>query len=162
MNIQYPAILIKKYTGDYIYREDGLVYIRNDSKGSRLVDNTNLDYPTLAERRLRIPKNMKCRLKGIVANNLKDILTCRYNNFIIDYLGNISTRNDKETTKLKYFKAMYFIINNTRYIFIKDLNFYEKVSGFIYKKYAGILFTKYGYIVYNFTDKWKKDTYRKI
>jgi hypothetical protein len=160
-DISFPVYAITK-TYRKIWEEMNVVYIETES-GTYVLDNKNIDGNTIGERRLKI-KNSELYIPRKVYYNISQFLHSKYNKFI-DSKGNIFSWKKSFNVPLKYHKVAGVIqTEEDCIIHLKDIIFPQKVNCRIAYviNYVGVLHTEYGYVLYEYCENKKKDTYRKI
>lgn len=160
-DIDFPIFAITKNYRN-IWEEEKVTYIETDS-GVYVLDNKNIQGNTLGQRRLRI-KNSKLYIPRIVVHSIPQLIKSEYKTFI-DNNGILFKYFKSATAPLEYHKVdrvartdkgcvLHFkSINNPilipcRYAFGIE--------------YVGFLVTKMGYILYEYSETFKGNTWRKI
>lgn len=160
-DLQFPVYaLAKNYKR--VWEDLNVLYIDTDS-GTYVLDNKNMDGDSLGARRLKL-KGSDLFIPRKVYYNVNQLVHSSYNDFIDDK-GKVFNWKKSKNVPLKYHKVNKIIKDdNGCIIHLKDINFPQKVNCRIAYviKYAGILHTSEGYILYEYCEGKKKDTYRKI
>lgn len=160
-NINFPVFAVAN-SHKRLWSEDNILYIQTDS-GVYVLDNKNIEGKTLGQRRLRITNSTLYNTRKVV-HTIAQLTKSKYTTFV-DNTG-IPFKYFKHTvTPLKYFKVIK--VRDTPkgcVLHFKNLDNPILVScreayGI---KYVGFLITKVGYILYDYSDEFKADTWRKI
>lgn len=170
-DIHFPVYKLGKHKP---YLDKGKVYYTlhsesDDSEQVRIVDDTTINKPTLAERRLKL------KITGIKLSPLKyaiffigDLIKmAKKGIWFIDNTGKIFTFNKEKKTKLLFRKIVKRFVNiNNGNIVVEvegiPIRFESLYGGIAGEIYAGILEFDKTYILYGFYNKKYKDTWRKI
>jgi hypothetical protein len=145
-----------------IWEEYNVLYIETDS-GTYILDNKNISGNTLGERRLKL-KSEGIFIPRKVYYTINQMIHSTYKSFI-DTEGKLFTWKKSKRVPLKYYKVSKVLKDESSCIIhFKDINFPQRVNCRIAYaiQYAGILHTDFGYLLYEYCEGKKKDTYRKI
>lgn len=161
-DIDFPIFAI---TNNYrnIWTEDNITKIETAS-GVYVLDNKNIQGNTLGQRRLRI-NNSPLYIPREVLHNVSQIIRSKYNLFI-DNNGKVFNYIKQTRVPLKYFKIEKVVKKPD----IGCVLHFEALDNPILISciiayginYVGFLLTDMGYIVYEYTEEFKRDTWRKI
>jgi len=160
-DIKFPVYAIAK-NNKRIWEEMNVLYVETDT-GIYVLDNKNLSGSTVGERRLKI-KNSQLYVPRKVYYNISQFLHSKYTEFL-DTTGKYFKWKKSITVPLKYYKVSHVSkYNDDCIVHFKDVECPQKLNCRLAHsiKCIGLLHTEYGYIVYEYSDTYKKDTYRKI
>lgn len=151
-------------TNDYIktWTEYNVTFVKTHS-GTYILDNKNMLGETLGVRRAKIAKN-KYIFRAVVFN-VTQLIKSKYKTFM-DTTGAIFKYKKDTFVPLKYYKvASVEELGDTGCVLkFRGINYPIKVNyRLAYSiQCIGILHTSLGYILYEYSDKLKADTRRKI
>ena len=160
-DLQFPIYAIAK-NYKRIWEDLNVLYIETDS-GTYVLDNRNMEGDSLGARRLRL-KGSDMFIPRKVYYNVSQLVHSSYKDFI-DNSGKVFKWKMSTNVPLKYHKVRKLVeTDNGCIIHLKDIEFPQLVNCRIAHvvKYVGVLHTNDGYIVYEYCEAQKKDTYRKI
>ncbi len=160
-DIEFPIFALTTYYRR-IWEEDNITYIETDS-GVYALDNKNIKGDTLGQRRLRI-KSIKLYMPREVVHSISQLLKSDYICFI-DNNGKVFKYSKTRTAPLEYHKVdrvarsakgcvLHFkTINNPILVPCRIAFGIE---------YVGFIVTQLGYILYEYSEEHKQNTWRKI
>jgi hypothetical protein len=145
-----------------VWEDMNILYIETNS-GIYTLDNKNIRGDTVGSRRLKI-KNSELYIPRKVYYNIGQMLHSKYRDFM-DTSGRYFKWKKSISIPLRYHKVSN--ISNFKdecIIHLKDIFFPQKVNCRLASalKCVGVLHTQWGYVLYEFSDTLKKNTYRKI
>ena len=160
-DVEFPIFgLAKNYKRTWT--EDRISYIETDS-GVYVLDNKNLEGDTLGQRRLRV-KSAKLFIPRLVVHSIPQLIKCEQKNFI-DNKGLIFKYIKHTRVPLKYYKVDKVVDTDQGCV----LHFNGIHNPIILScreaygiGYVGFLHTQIGYILYEYSESIKGDTWRKI
>jgi hypothetical protein len=160
--IKFPVYAISNSVRR-VWEEYNILYVETEN-GIYILDNKNLIGDTLGQRRLHIKGTEKYKFRKSYLS-IEQFIHSKYSTFIDTY-GKLF--NWKKTT---YVPLLYFKIKEVIHskdgdciIIPEKINYKLKVNCRVafYNTYIGLLHTDMGYILYELTDKPKRNTRRKI
>lgn len=160
-DIEFPIFTIA-LTYKRVWTEDNVTYIETDS-GVYVLDNKNIDGNTLGQRRLRI-KNSKLYIPRKVIHSVGQLVRSKYKTFL-DNDGVLFKYYKTTIVPLKYLKVDRVVDTKAGCVLhFKNFDHPEIVSCRVAYgiKYVGYLVTNVGYILYEYSDSFKGDTWRKV
>lgn len=160
-DIQFPIFAVAKNYKN-IWTEDNITKIETNS-GVYVLDNKNIQGDTLGQRRLRI-KNSKLFIPRAVVHNIGQLIRSDYKTFI-DNNGEVFKYIKHTTVPLKYYKVKKVVKTDNGCVlhFIGVDNPILAPCARAYgTEYVGFLITSMGYILYEYSENAKGDTWRKI
>ena len=160
-DVQFPVFGISN-NHRRIWTEDRITKIQTDS-GVYVLDNKNIQGDTLGQRRLRI-NNSKLYIPREVVHTVAQLIRSQYKTFIDEY-GNVFEYSKKTRVDLKYYKVKEVIKKDDgcvlHFLDINNPIMVSCISAYGIE-YVGFLITSIGYIAYDYSERFKADTWRKI
>lgn len=160
-DVQFPIFGISNNYRN-LWTEDNILKIETDS-GVYTLDNKNIQGTTLGQRRLRI-NNSKLYMPRVVLHNIAQLLHSKYKVFI-DNIGILFEYKKITRVPLEYYKVREVIQKDDGCVLhfngiVNPIQVSSKIAYGI--NYVGFLITKIGYITYEYSEEFKKNTWRKI
>ena len=158
-DIVFPVFPVNQLSDRKIKEENNILYL-----GDKILDNKNLPYDTLSERRLRIPKkDLHELLVGF--KTIKPMIS-RTNEYFIDSVGTVFRYIPTQFRKLIYRKIT-DIIDDPKcyYVFAQGIDVYFKLPlwyNITKHQYVGVIAIGKSLLIYEITDERKKDTRKKV
>jgi len=161
-DIKFPIFpLTRNYK--HIWTEDNITWIETES-GVYVLDNKNIQGNTLGQRRLRI-KNSKLYIPRAVVHNVAQLIRSEYKTFI-DNNGIVFKYIKNTRVPLKYYKIKKVVRVEDKgcVLHFNDIdNPVLAPCAIAYGiSYVGFLITNIGYILYEYSETNKPDSWRKI
>ena len=160
-NIKFPVYAISN-TARKIWEEFNVTYIETEN-GIYIIDNKNIEGNTLGKRRLKLKNVEKYKFRRTYFT-IEQFLHSKYITFIDD-TGKLFKWKKSKYVPLKFYKIKKIIKTENECIIIPEkINFSLKINCRLahFNTHIGLLHTDMGLILYELTDKCKKDTWRKI
>lgn len=161
-NIKFPIFVIGTYAK--LWSENNVLFLKSESGIIYKVDNKNLPYKKLSQRRFKIPKKERYNFIATFFNYAQLIKSGK--KLFIDSEGKLfKYKKDrrvslvyKEIIKRKNVEGKGFLL------YVKGLTTPFTVSALIYnfEKYIGLLVIDDGYLIYEFSNEKKPNTWRKV
>lgn len=160
-DIQFPIFPVA-LNFERIWTEDNITKIETAS-GVYVLDNKNIQGDTLGKRRLRI-NNSKLYIPRGVVHSIGQLIRSKYKTYI-DNTGEVFKYIKHTTVPLKYHKVDRIIeTEHGCVLHFKDIHnpiilSCRNAHGI---EYVGLLHTNIGYILYEYSETIKANTWRKI
>ena len=160
--IDFPVFTITKNYKN-IWTKDKITYIETES-GVYVLDNKNMQGDTLGQRRLRL-KSFDMYIPRKVIHSVTQLIKSKHRTFI-DNNGIVFKYLKQTLVPLKYYEVSK-VVNKPKIgciLYFKDIDNpiivpCKQAYGI---NYVGFLITKIGYILYEYSEEIKGDTWRKI
>lgn len=159
--IEFPVYGITN-TYRKIWSDLNVLYIETNY-GIFILDNKNIPGNTLGKRRIKLNAENKYKFRKTYYN-IEQFLHSKYTKFI-DNTGKLFSWKKSKYVPLTYHKIKKVVeYDGQCIIYPEGINFTQKVNcrRAYFTNYIGVLHTDMGYILYEYTDKKKLDTIRKI
>lgn len=161
--ITFPVFAIRSF--EKIFREEDKIFVVGSKLREPLIlDDLSYDLP-FPRRRLQIPENVKYKINKSYMNISQFLRAKTYKRTFVDSVGLIFNYTKTKSTKLTYHRLIKVlpIEDHGNALIIQDVSMPLMVSALEpIKKYVGLLDYLGGYIVYEYSDERKKDTWRMI
>lgn len=162
-DIQFPVYGI---TNNYkkIWEEDKVLYIETNT-GVYVLDNKNLVGSSVGKRRLLLTFNSNKYIPRVTITNISQLVNCNHKVFM-DNNGSIFLYKKTKTVPLKYYSVKKIVRSEDGDCIVTFNNIDYPVRLTCREAYRlnciGLLHTDIGYIIYEYSDTGKWNTWRKI
>ena len=161
-DIKFPIFIIGSHSR--LWTENNILFLKSESGIIYKVDNKNLPYEKLSQRRAKIQKKERYNFIATIFTYAQLIKSGK--KLFIDSSGKLfKYRKDRRVSLIyKEIKRIKRIEGKGFLLYVKGVSSPFTVSSLIYnfERYIGLLLIDGGYLVYEFSEEEKKSTWRKI
>jgi len=166
-DIKFPIFPIRSY--NKIYEEHKIIHIET-AVNYWIIDNKNLSGDDLASRRFKIKKEKRYPLTLSIFTIGQLLRYKSPTSYFIDSLGYMFKYSKSTRTKLSYYRVDKYVIREKAVLLFSNKLPYPIYIDHLYFKsvddvdnlYVGLLDYRNGHLLYELTNVWKKETWRKI